>query len=512
MSGSERWPSLSLFFVASLVAVGCSGSMDDPYNIYQGGDLTIFDATSMAYDRVADVIQEDKTYFKRWSVGDLSYETDRVANSIDDPPPEGTAGLGPLYVGKSCATCHAGTGRTKSTLFTHGGTGYDFSTFLAFVRTPNEQYHRSVGRVLHDHAVFGVEPEGTLRVKYTLLDDPNPVCWENEGVCDPANTPCSKWLQTPDEESSLGYCLIREDEAFLRSFPDGETYGLIRPHYRIFNWYDRNIKPEELRLSVRTPLRHVGLGLMLAVDQEELKALADRQYPEYGISGRLQKTPERGRYGIGLSGHKAQHLDLTVELGFLSDIGATNPRYPDEIAEGQEQVTEDFGIEVSSEEMAAVDMYMHGTGVPARRNYDDPTVIRGEEMFYRAKCHLCHTPTLHTGPDAISLIDGTPMPMLSNQTIHPYSDYLLHDMGPALGDDFGQFEASGDEWRTPMLWGIGLQEIVSGHTHFLHDGRARNMQEAILWHFDQEGSVSVEIFSGMSPEDREALIRFVNSL
>ncbi len=502
----------SILCVLSLGVMACSGSLDDPHNIYQGGDLTIFDSTTMAYDRPSPIIEANEMYYDRWLEGDLAYETDRVANSLEEPPPDGTAGLGPLYCGKSCATCHSGTGRTKSTLFTHGGTGYDFSSFLAFVRTPNEQYYRSIGRVLHDHAVFGAVPEGTLRVKYTLLDDDEPVCWENRGVCDPADTPCSTWITEPDPDTGLGYCLIREQASMCRSFDDGETYCLIRPHYRVFDWYDEQIKPDEMRLSVRTPLRHVGLGLMLAVDQEELKALASMQYPEYGITGKLQWVTERGKKVIGLSGHKAQHADLTVELGYLSDIGATNPRFPDEIAEGQDQVTEDFGIEVSSDEMAGVDMYMHGTGVPARRNVMKPSVLRGEEMFYKAKCHLCHTPTLHTGPNAVELIDGTRMPMLSDQTIHPYSDFLLHDMGPDLGDDFGQWEASGDEWRTPMLWGIGLQEIVDGHTHFLHDGRARNVMEAIMWHFDQEGSVSVEIFSKMSKDDRQALIDFVNSL
>ncbi len=489
----------------------CSESLEDPYNLYQGGELTIFDNTTMAYDSPSPPVEANAAYYDRWSRGDIAYDTDRVANSLEEPPPQGTGGLGPLYVGKSCATCHAGTGRTKSTLFTHGGTGYDFSSFLAFVRTPNEQYHRSIGRVLHDHAIYGVEPEGRLQVKYTLLDDDNPVCWEEDGICDPADTPCAKW-RTPPDATGLGYCLIREDPERCGRFDDGERYCLIRPHYRITDWYDENISADRMRLSVRTPLRHVGLGLMMAVDREELKALAERQYPEYGISGRLQWVVERGRREIGLSGHKAQHADLTVELGFLSDIGVTNPRFPDEIARGQSQVTEDFGIEVSSEEMADVDLYMFGAGVPARRNHESPQVLRGEEMFYRAKCHLCHTPTLHTGPEAPVLIDGTRMPMLSNQTIHPYSDFLLHDMGSALGDDFGQWEASGDEWRTPMLWGIGLQEIVDGHTHYLHDGRARNMLEAIMWHFDMEGSASVEIFKRMTREDREALIAFIHSL
>jgi CxxC motif-containing protein (DUF1111 family) len=104
------------------------------------------------------------------------------------------------------------------------------------------------------------------------------------------------------------------------------------------------------------------------------------------------------------------------------------------------------------------------------------------------------------------------MPMLAGQTIHPYSDFLLHDLGPELGDDFSQFEASGDEWRTAPLWGIGLQEVVNGHMHLMHDGRARNVLEAILWHAGEEGVVSTEIFRHMPKPDRDALIAFVQSL
>jgi CxxC motif-containing protein (DUF1111 family) len=104
------------------------------------------------------------------------------------------------------------------------------------------------------------------------------------------------------------------------------------------------------------------------------------------------------------------------------------------------------------------------------------------------------------------------MPMLANQTIHPYSDFLLHDLGPELGDGFSQFEASGDEWRTAPLWGLGLLPVVNGHMHLLHDGRARNVEEAILWHGSEEGAVSTSIFRHFPKRDRDALVAFVMSL
>jgi CxxC motif-containing protein (DUF1111 family) len=141
---------------------------------------------------------------------------------------------------------------------------------------------------------------------------------------------------------------------------------------------------------------------------------------------------------------------------------------------------------------------------------------KGEKAFYNAKCHLCHVTTLHTRPRGATLLNGTELPWLGNQTIHPYSDYLLHDMGSeimgvGLNDKFTSGLAQGNEWRTTPLWGIGLQQKVNGHTYFLHDGRARNFIEAIMWH-GGEGEASKNLLKNMDRADREALILFLKSL
>ena len=204
--------------------------------------------------------------------------------------------------------------------------------------------------------------------------------------------------------------------------------------------------------------------------------------------------------------------DLTIELGFSSDMGVTNDRYPLEVAEGQSQMIgySHYGIQISTQDMEHVDFYLHALGVPARRDVNDPVVKQGEQAFYKARCDLCHVPTLHTRQDAPSLINGTRLPWLASQTIHPYSDFLLHDMGPELDSHYTSGLAMGCEWRTTPLWGIGLQYKVNQHTYFLHDGRARNLKEAILWH-GGEGAVSREIFKNMPREERDALIRFLES-
>lgn len=150
-------------------------------------------------------------------------------------------------------------------------------------------------------------------------------------------------------------------------------------------------------------------------------------------------------------------------------------------------------------------------GGTRRRNVDDPTVLQGEQLFYQAKCHLCHVTSLKTRPRGSVLLNNTELPQLGNQVIHPYSDFLLHDMGVELGDDYPSGLANGNEWRTTPLWGLGLQEVVNGHTYYLHDGRARNLTEAIMWH-GGEGAASRTLFSRMTKDERAALIKFLQSL
>lgn len=436
------------------------------------GTSTNFLTSSKAYDQESSWITGK--YLNRFNEGDALYDDVRTSSNGQG------GGLGPVYAGYSCGSCHLNAGRTRPTLWTEGGSGSSgFSSMLVYITRRNGAFFRNYGRVLHDQAIYGVEPEGKLKVEWRY-------------------------------------------ETF--EFPDGETYELAAPTYTITEWYADSIRPEDLFCTVRIPLRHVGMGQMMAIDTREIEALAAKSnYPEYGISGRCNYITEKGVTGVGLSGNKAQHLDLTVELGFSSDMGVTNSRYPEEICEGQAQVDQGSmmglsydQLDVSTEEMEDVDLYMQSLSVPARRNVNDPQVQRGEQMFYQARCHLCHTVTLHTRPRGSTLLNGTQLTWLGSQTIHPYSDFLLHDMGSeimdvGLNDNYVSGLARGNEWRTTPLWGIGLQEVVNGHTYFLHDGRARNFVEAIMWH-GGEGEASKNLFKNMSKEDRDALVAFLRSL
>lgn len=468
--------------VAALALASCSGDDDGidesdlvalPGYGLSAGTSTIYSTSSFAYDSEAEWVTGELK--KRFVRGDKLYDDARTSSNGYG------GGLGPVYAGYSCGSCHRNAGRTKPALWeeAEGSGSYGFSAMLVYVTRKNGAFFPDYGRVIHDQAIYGVQPEGKLHVTK------------------------------------------RYETAY---FPDGEPYELCVPEYHITDWYADSISPADLFCTVRIPLRHVGMGQIMALDPDEIEALARKSnYPEWGISGRCNYITERGRRQLGVGGNKAQHADLTVELGFSSDMGVTNSRYPEEICEGQRQMQEGSmmgllydKLDVSTEEMENVDLYLQCLGVPARRQVNNAVVKRGELLFNQAGCGLCHASTLHTRPRGTTLLNGTQLPWLGRQTIHPYSDFLLHDMGSelmgvGLNDNYVSGLARGNEWRTTPLWGIGLQEKVNGHTYFLHDGRARNFIEAIMWH-GGEAEASKNKFKNMSKDDRAALVRFLQSL
>ncbi len=452
------------------------------------GTSTIFWNSPMAYDQPSEWVTG--VYAQRFNSGDRLY--DNAKSSMENGH---GGGLGPVYAGYSCGSCHRNAGRTVPTYWTNwrnaspdeqqsddgimGSGSNGFTSMLIYITRKNGTFFPNYGRVIHDQAIYGVHPEGKVMVRI----------------------------------DSMEY-----------TFPDGEKYTLCVPHWSISEWYADSISPEDLFCTVRVPLRHVGMGQIMALDQNEIEALARRSnYPEWGISGRCNYIKERGQLRLGVGGNKAHHADLTVELGFSSDMGMTNSRFPEEICEGQLQMEEGSmmglsyaQLDATTEQMENVDLYMQCLAVPARRDVHDPDVRAGEQLFYEAGCHLCHATTLHTRPRGSTLLNGTTLPWLGGQTIHPYSDFLLHDMGSeimgvGLNDNFVSGLARGNEWRTTPLWGIGLQQKVNGHTYFLHDGRARNFTEAIMWH-GGEGEASKNKFKEMNRQQREQLVRFLWSL
>ena len=257
----------------------------------------------------------------------------------------------------------------------------------------------------------------------------------------------------------------------------------------------------------------IGLGLLEAIPEETLKAWADPDDADQdGISGRINYVDNvlTGELSVGRFGWKSNQPTLRQQSAsaFFGDIGITSPMFPEENRSSHQpeamQAVSGGQPELSKEFLDKLTFYVQTLAVPARRNLDDPMVIRGEQVFKQANCTACHKPEVITGVhDEVEA--------LSLQKIRPYTNLLLHDMGPGLADHRPDFQANGREWRTPPLWGIGLVKTVNKHTFFLHDGRARNLMEAILWH-GGEAEASKEYVRQLPKADREALIAFLESL
>ena len=258
-----------------------------------------------------------------------------------------------------------------------------------------------------------------------------------------------------------------------------------------------------------------GMGLLEAIAEAEIRARADPADADGdGISGRVNEvwSVEAGGFALGRFGWKANVSTVLQQSAgaFHGDIGITSSLFPEEncpaaqtacggAPDGAANATE---REVTDDRLEQVAFYTRTLAPPAARDYEERE--SGAALFFAAGCHRCHTPRHVTATDY--MIDA-----LAGQTIFPYTDLLLHDMGAGLADGRPDFEASGSEWRTAPLWGIGLIPTVNGHTRLLHDGRARDVAEAILWH-GGEAEASREAFRSLSAEEREALIEFINSL
>ena len=298
-------------------------------------------------------------------------------------------------------------------------------------------------------------------------------------------------------------------------YPDGSTTELRRPKLELVDLGYGDMAPDTKVGLRHAPALH-GLGLIDLIEQSDLDRLADPDdRNDDGISGRpnqvwdpeLQKT-RPGRFGL-----KANQATLKAQVAAAlhGDMGITSALFPDlpctEAEIGCLRAPHGAaakGPEIPDPLLELIANFNRSIGVPVRRKPNDPIVIRGRELFYATGCQGCHTPSFVTGVDP-------EFPHLSSQEIWPYTDLLLHDMGDALADGRTDFLATGSEWRTPPLWGVGLARAIDANVGFLHDGRARNVEEAVLWH-GGEAKASRDKFAGLPKEDRKALLAFVRSL
>ena len=293
--------------------------------------------------------------------------------------------------------------------------------------------------------------------------------------------------RTGDGVPAPGQFAVRWEEIGGR-YPSGERYTLRRPVVHVSGLAYGPLDPQT-RMSLRVPPAIFGLGLLEAVTEQEIVGLADPEDMDGdGVSGNAQRVrdPVTGRMRLGRFGWKASQPSLAAQTAAA--------------------LSNDLGVAAFQNERDVTSLvdYLRALAVPARRRWTEPVVTKGDSLFVSIGCDGCHRRRLTTDP-------GAGWPELTRQSIRPYTDLLLHDMGPQLADSVGEGLASGREWRTPPLWGLGLLPTVSGHAGLLHDGRARSPEEAILWH-GGEGDRARERFVALPRESRAAVVEFLASL
>lgn len=296
-------------------------------------------------------------------------------------------------------------------------------------------------------------------------------------------------------------------------YPDGEQYSLRQPHYQLTQLAYGPLA-EGIGLSPRFAPAIYGAGLIDAIPESLFLAQEDpNDSNNDGISPRYNRVPQIGQQSLALGrfGLKAKHPTLRqqVAAAFRDDIGITNSVFPSESCRPEQQdchiaaeIGGHNGVEIPDKLLALVIEFNQWLAVPPTRNLAQQQ--QGRALFHQAQCAACHTPSYITASDY-------PVPSLAGQTIYPYSNFALHDMGEALADGVHEYRANGREWKTPPLWGLGMQMFYRQKTTFLHDGRARTLEEAILWH-GGEAEQSKQHFLTLSPTHRMALLDFLKAI
>ena len=465
--------------IAAVTAITTDFSAPQKFEKKSAGAATVrVSRTVNAFSQAsANISFEDQLTFK---VGNGMFKKLWVSSPASTLASDG---LGPLFNARSCQRCHLKDGRGHPPegpddnaismllrVSIPGDTSDAIAEIEGYLATLPEPTY---GEQLQDHSVAGQPAEYRLEVNYAEIEVP---------------------------------------------LSGGEVAYLRQPSYTTADLGYGPLHPDAM-LSPRVAPQMIGLGLLEAIPAADILALADPDDTDGdGISGRPNivwsveyDRPMLGRFGLKAGAPTMRHQ---TAVAFAGDIGISSPLFQaawGECTEAQASCRQashgdgdDRVFEVDDQGLDLVTFYGQNLGVPERRDVGAPDVLRGKELFYTTGCTSCHQPSFVTH----RLVD---QPEQSFQLIWPYTDMLLHDMGPGLADNRPEARANGQEWRTPPLWGIGLTEQVSGHTYFLHDGRARSLLEAVLWHGGEAQSQRDAVVK-MAPEDRAALMTFLESL
>lgn len=492
---SLRWRLVTAAVVGGVFAVGISVANEspDPLGEKTGGNTTVFANGKNAFSfPLANLEDSERT---RFAIGNSFFKRNWV-----EAPASTTArdGLGPHFIARSCAGCHLLDG--------HG-------------EPPD--YRRTLGP----------EPEPTvallIRLSIAGIAHPKTGVLPDPVYGDQFNNAAVQGVK-PE-----GRVQIRS-RAIQGRFADGSRYSLQQPMYELTDLAYGPLAPGVM-LSPRIAPQLAGVGLLEAIAESDILGNAAQQQAQPGpIKGQPNRVWDEFAQSemLGRFGWKANVATIAHQTAgaFLGDMGITSTLFPNEACTPTQQDClaaphgggKQNGLsgvkpshqasaqvpEIDDETLAHTVFYQATLAPAARRNANDPTVLRGQALFHQAQCAVCHRPSYVTsaGPFPRLTTDK-----LNGQTIWPYTDLLLHDMGPALADGRPDFQANGQQWKTPPLWGVGLIKEVNGHQRLLHDGRARGVLEAILWH-GGEASASQQKVLTMTQSERQALVHFVESL
>lgn len=463
---------LYIFFLFCLFSVSCSKNDDyNPINksSYENGEeLSVGKLTTRilggnAFDQQVPGLPKMKA--RLFFVGNSLFRQNWVSAPASTKARDG---LGPTFNARACSACHNKDGRGTPLL-----EGQEFSEgFLMRVSLAGTDAHGgpkpvpNYGDQIQDHANLGVKHEAKIKVQFKLIKG---------------------------------------------KFADGESYELRKPIYTIYD--EKYGSLQSVLTSPRVGQQVIGLGLIDAIATKDILANADENDSDKdGISGKPNyvwnvktKATELGRFGWKAN---QPNLRQQVAAAFIGDMGLTSSLFPNQNCTSPQQDCYDApnggSPEITDEALDDIMIYSSSLSVPIRRGFKNPDVLEGKELFRNMKCNSCHVENFTTSSYSFNKT-------LENVKIRPFSDFLLHDMGKGLADNRPDFKATGREWRTQPLWGIGLLKEVSKHTFLLHDGRARNVKEAILWH-GGEAEKAKNQFKKLTKKQRASVVAFVNSL
>ncbi|HVR49433.1 MAG TPA: di-heme oxidoredictase family protein [Pseudorhodoferax sp.] len=460
-----------------MVSAGLAWAAGDPPpadDVATGGATTVYATGQNAFSfPAANLSDPERT---RFVIGNSFFKRNWVQAPASTKARDG---LGPHFIARSCGGCHTQDGRGQPPDFSKGLSDQPVGLLLR-LSVPGQDAHGgphpepSYGDQFSNFAVQGVQAEGQITIRY---------------------------------------------EPVHGRFADGTRYTLQRPLYG-FKGLNYGPMAKDVMVSPRLAPQVIGMGLLEAIPEDEIRGNARAQAatggPIRGQANEVWDAPSQ-KMMLGRFGWKANVATVAHQTGgaFQGDMGITSTLFPNETCTPRQKDclaaprgAKGQAPEVDDKTFEDVVFYTATLAPPARRNARDAQVLRGQQLFAQAQCAVCHRPSYTTAESPFPRLTSK---ALAGQTIHPYTDLLLHDMGEGLADGRPDFQANGRQWRTPPLWGIGLINDVNGHTRLLHDGRANGVLEAVLWH-GGEALASRDAVLRFTAEERAALVKFVESL